>query len=131
MEFAKASGPKQYDWRNKATFLLSAKELGGIIAAGQNAGVSFVHDPKQDGQMLKTLSINPGKEGTFFASVKVNSKQNPAENKEVSIPIGKDDYAVMMALFNHAIPHLFGWGLVFDPIVNAGNSMPDNTSVSE
>ena len=45
-EFALSSGPKEYDWAKKGTFLLSAAECGEMILFdASKPGMELFHDP--------------------------------------------------------------------------------------
>lgn len=46
LEFALSSGPKEYDWTKKGTFLLSAAECGEMILFdASKPGIELFHDP--------------------------------------------------------------------------------------
>ena len=50
-EFANCSGPKEYDWAKKGTFLLAAAECGELLLLDTGKqGLEFFHDPNMGGE---------------------------------------------------------------------------------
>ena len=70
MEFAAVSGPREYDWTKKQTFLLDVIECGEALNLNYDNknGIEFLHDPNMGdsakaGQVTKKFKITPTPDG--------------------------------------------------------------------
>ncbi|XP_057949093.1 single-stranded DNA-binding protein WHY1, chloroplastic-like isoform X2 [Malania oleifera] len=72
LQFAPASGVRQYDWGRKQVFSLSVTEIGTLISLGPKESCEFFHDPfkgkSEEGQVRKVLKVEPLPDGSghFF-----------------------------------------------------------------
>ena len=56
-EFALCSGPKEYDWLKKGTFLLAAAECGELMLLDPTKqGLEFFHDPNMGGELAGQIT---------------------------------------------------------------------------
>ncbi|KAL0336318.1 UNVERIFIED_CONTAM: Single-stranded DNA-binding protein WHY1, chloroplastic [Sesamum calycinum] len=113
LQFAPASGVRQYDWGRKQVFSLSVTEIGNIISLGARDSCEFFHDPfkgkSDEGRVRKVLKVEPLPDGSghFFNLSVQNKLTNVDEN--IYIPITKAEFAVLVSSFNFVIPYLLGW----------------------
>lgn len=121
MEFAPATGVRQYDWTRKQVFALSVVELGGLVGLLSNDTCEFFHDPNMNtsdaGMVRKTLKVEamPDRTGFFFNFMVVNKIEQIDER--FSVPVTKAEFAVMRSSFNFIIPYLMGWHAYTNPSV--------------
>ncbi|KAK6119007.1 hypothetical protein DH2020_047246 [Rehmannia glutinosa] len=72
LQFAPATGVRQYDWGRKQVFSLSVTEIGNIISLGARDSCEFFHDPNKgrsdEGKVRKVLKVEPLPDGSghFF-----------------------------------------------------------------
>ncbi|KAL1550990.1 Single-stranded DNA-binding protein why1, chloroplastic [Salvia divinorum] len=113
LQFAPASGVRQYDWSRKQVFSLSVTEIGHIITLGARGSCEFFHDPNKgksdEGRVRKVLKVEPLPDGSghFFNLSVQNKITNVDEN--IYIPITKAEFAVLVSSFNFVLPYLLGW----------------------
>jgi len=118
LQFAPAAGTRQYDWDRKQIFSLSATEIGTLISLGPTESCEFFHDPfigrSDEGKVRKVLKVEPLSDGSghlFNLSV-LNMLINMEES--IFVPVTKGEYAVLVSLFNFALPYLLGWHTLAD-----------------
>ncbi|XP_057777121.1 single-stranded DNA-binding protein WHY1, chloroplastic isoform X2 [Salvia miltiorrhiza] len=113
LQFAPASGVRQYDWSRKQVFSLSVTEIGHIISLGASNSCEFFHDPNKgksdEGRVRKVLKVEPlpDSSGHFF-NLSVQNKITNVDEK-IYIPITKAEFAVLVSSFNFVLPYLLGW----------------------
>lgn len=113
LQFAPASGVRQYDWGRKQVFSLSVSEMGHLMILGAKDSCEFFHDPfkgkSDEGRVRKVLKVEPLPDGSghFFNLSVQNKLINVDEN--IYIPITKAEFAVLNSTFNFIIPYLLGW----------------------
>ncbi|KAL8035617.1 hypothetical protein ABFS82_12G105900 [Erythranthe guttata] len=113
LQFAPASGVRQYDWSRKQVFSLSVTEIGNIMSLGARDSCEFFHDPNKgrsdEGKVRKVLKAEPLPDGSghFFNLSVQNKLTNVDEN--IYIPVTKAEFAVLVSSFNFVIPYLLGW----------------------
>ncbi|PIN17012.1 hypothetical protein CDL12_10317 [Handroanthus impetiginosus] len=113
LQFAPASGVRQYDWGSKQVFSLSVFEMGNIMSLGTRDSCEFFHDPfkgrSDEGKVRKVLKVEPLPDGSghFFNLSVQNKLINLDEN--IYIPITKAEFAVLVSTFNFVVPYLLGW----------------------
>lgn len=119
LEFAQASGTRQYNWAQRQFFALSVEELGRLIDLGPKENVEIYHTPPSktgsqgDGQIHKVLEVKamPDEQGFYFnLSVKAGG-----ENKRLMLPILRHEMTVLRSLMTYVIPHLVGWQVFCNP----------------
>eukprot|EP01024_Parvocaulis_polyphysoides_P010863 TRINITY_DN13819_c3_g1_i1.p1 TRINITY_DN13819_c3_g1~~TRINITY_DN13819_c3_g1_i1.p1 ORF type:complete len:284 (+),score=25.36 TRINITY_DN13819_c3_g1_i1:78-854(+) len=117
LQFAKSTGPRQYDWNSKVMFAMSALEIGQIIDAPKdNDAYSFFHDPNMNnsskGSVTKSLKIQQDTHGTaFFFSVQQLERGGNKTN--ISVPVSKSEYNVIANIAQFSIPYMLGFDEVF------------------
>eukprot|EP01041_Mallomonas_annulata_P007715 gene7715-15787_t len=120
LEFAPVSGPREYDWSKKGTFMIDVSECGEIIALdiSTKGTLEFLHDPNmgspQAGQITKKLKFLPTQDGKgFFASLQVTDKSSTGPNS-YSLPISLGEFAVLRNIISFCLPRFLafdcGWG---------------------
>ncbi|XP_051145903.1 single-stranded DNA-binding protein WHY1, chloroplastic-like [Andrographis paniculata] len=113
LQFAPASGIRQYDWDRKQVFSLSVSEIGNIISLGARDSCEFYHDPymgrSDEGKVKKVLKVEPLPDGSgHFFNLSVQNKLTKSD-ESIYIPITKAEFAVLVSAFNFIIPYLLGW----------------------
>eukprot|EP00246_Nothoceros_aenigmaticus_P017247 TRINITY_DN8306_c0_g1_i3.p1 TRINITY_DN8306_c0_g1~~TRINITY_DN8306_c0_g1_i3.p1 ORF type:complete len:230 (+),score=23.24 TRINITY_DN8306_c0_g1_i3:98-787(+) len=104
LEFANASGPRQYDWNKKGIFALSVGEIGSVIGLQPGDNCEFYHDPNmgksEQGKVRKSLRIESmaDKQGFFFNLTVANKGESSEER--YNMPISKSEYFIIRALFS-------------------------------
>ncbi|KAF9625497.1 hypothetical protein IFM89_023433 [Coptis chinensis] len=116
LQFAPASGVRQYDWSRKQVFSLSVTEIGTLMGLGAKDSCEFFHDP------------NKGKRrfGFYLAGVQ-NKLLNVDES--IYIPVSKAEFTVLVSAFNYILPFLLGWH-AFANSINPEDSSRFNNSRS-
>eukprot|EP01006_Ploeotia_vitrea_P010816 TRINITY_DN2836_c0_g1_i1.p1 TRINITY_DN2836_c0_g1~~TRINITY_DN2836_c0_g1_i1.p1 ORF type:complete len:250 (+),score=116.63 TRINITY_DN2836_c0_g1_i1:28-750(+) len=120
-EFAPSlAGSRGYDWQQKEYFSISPAEIGELLCLKGDEMAEFSHDPNVNtpdmaGQVVKTLTIRPGKNETRSFDVTVtNAKED--SRVDISVPLTRGEFKVLKSLLNNSLPHMYAWGLVVDPI---------------
>ncbi|KAH6815707.1 ssDNA-binding transcriptional regulator [Perilla frutescens var. frutescens] len=113
LQFAPASGVRQYDWSRKQVFSLSVAEIGNIISLGAKDSCEFFHDPfkgkSDEGRVRKVLKVEPLPDGSgHFFNLSVQNKITNVD-ESIYIPITKAEFAVLVSSFNFVLPYLLGW----------------------
>ncbi|KAK6160010.1 hypothetical protein DH2020_003391 [Rehmannia glutinosa] len=113
LQFAPATGVRQYDWGRKQVFSLSVTEIGNIISLGARDSCEFFHDPNKgrsdEGKVRKVLKVEPLPDGSgHFFNLSVQNKLANLD-ESIYIPITKAEFAVLVSSFNFIIPYLLGW----------------------
>uniref|UniRef100_A0A7N0V593 Uncharacterized protein n=1 Tax=Kalanchoe fedtschenkoi TaxID=63787 RepID=A0A7N0V593_KALFE len=131
LQFAPASGLRQYDWSRKQVFSLSVVEIGTLMSLGPKESCEFFHDPfkgkSDEGKVRKVLKVEPLADGTghFFNLSVQNKLLNMDES--IYIPITKAEFAILNSVFNFILPHLIGWHAYATSIKPGGASRVNNT----
>ncbi|XP_059648881.1 single-stranded DNA-binding protein WHY1, chloroplastic-like [Cornus florida] len=126
LQFAPASGVRQYDWNRKQVFSLSMTEIGTLISLGARDACEFFHDPNKgrsdEGKVRKVLKVEPLPDGSgHFFNLSVQNKLLNLD-ESIYIPVSKAEFAILISAFNFIVPYLLGWH-------NFANSIkPENTS---
>ncbi|XVE91434.1 hypothetical protein REPUB_Repub01dG0009400 [Reevesia pubescens] len=126
LQFAPATGVRQYDWSRKQVFSLSVTEIGTLISLGARDSCEFFHDPfkgkSDEGKVRKVLKVEPLPDGSghFFNLGVQNKLVNVDEN--IYIPITRAEFTVLNSAFNFILPYLLGWHAF------ANSIKPDETS---
>lgn len=113
LQFAPASGVRQYDWSRKQVFSLSVTEIGNIISLGARDSCEFFHDPNKgksdEGRVRKMLKVEPLPDGSgHFFNLSVQNKITNVD-ESIYIPVTKAEFAVLVSSFNFVLPYLLGW----------------------
>ncbi|VFQ66712.1 unnamed protein product [Cuscuta campestris] len=113
LQFAPASGVRQYDWGKKQLFSLSVTELGSLISLGPKESCDFFHDPNKgrsdEGKVRKLLKIEPLPDGSgHFFNLSVQNKLNNTD-ESIYIPVTRAEFTVLVSAFNFILPYLLGW----------------------
>ncbi|KFK33458.1 hypothetical protein AALP_AA5G016000 [Arabis alpina] len=133
LQFAPATGVRQYDWSRKQVFSLSVTEIGNLVSLGPRESCEFFHDPfkgkgSDEGKVRKVLKVEPLPDGSgrFFNLSVQNKLLNVDEN--IYIPITKAEFAVLISAFNFILPHLIGWNAFANSIKPEETSRVNNAS---
>ncbi|CAM8912768.1 unnamed protein product [Rhodiola kirilowii] len=113
LQFAPASGVRQYDWSRKQVFSLSVFEIGTIISLGPKDSCEFFHDPfrgrSDEGKVRKVLKVEPLPDGSgHFFNLSVQIKLMNVD-ESIYIPINKAELAVLVSALKFILPYLLGW----------------------
>ncbi|XP_051149091.1 single-stranded DNA-binding protein WHY1, chloroplastic-like [Andrographis paniculata] len=113
LQFAPASGVRQYDWSRKQVFSLSVTEIGNVLSLGARDSFEFFHDPykgkSDEGKVRKVLKVEPLPDGHgHFFNLSVQNKLINSD-ESIYIPITKAEFAVLVSSFNFIVPYLLGW----------------------
>lgn len=120
MEFASSSGPREYDWSRKGTFLLTATECGDLLMLDRTStGLEFFHDPNMGsqsmGQVTKKVKFATAPDGKgLFLSLAVNDKST--QSAAYSVPVSWAELQVMKSIVQFSIPYFLG----FDQALGSG-----------
>ncbi|KAJ4846723.1 hypothetical protein Tsubulata_048057 [Turnera subulata] len=105
LQFAPATGLRQYDWTRKQVFSLSVAEIGSLISLGAKDSCEIFHDPNigrsDEGKVRKLLRVEPLPDA-------VHNKFTSIE-ESIYVPVTKAEFAVLMTACNYILPHLLGW----------------------
>jgi len=121
LEFAPASGVREYDWTKKGTFLLGPTECGDILTMrpDNKEGLEFLRDPKmgspQTGNTAKKLRILPitfidGR--SMFISLQISGKSSEPVNFNLPLRVG--ELAVIQTLISYCLPRFLAFDCVWD-----------------
>ncbi|KAK6139298.1 hypothetical protein DH2020_026957 [Rehmannia glutinosa] len=106
LQFAPATGVRQYDWGRKQVFSLSVTEIGNIISLGARDSCEFFHDPNKGRSYIGLVedSCQGGRNNKLplVYCFHKHSVQNKLANLDESIyiPITKAEFAVLVSSFN-------------------------------
>ena len=126
-ELANSTAPRQYDWGNKSSFMLSATEAAELAdRMAANSGCSFFHDPgagtSARGATNKKFVVEPMPDGSggLFVNVSVTSKSsgnggaNDGGAKSFhSVPVSYGESAAIRHLIVYLVPRLMGFDELF------------------
>ncbi|CAN1349053.1 Single-stranded DNA-binding protein WHY1, chloroplastic, partial [Linum perenne] len=132
LQFAPASGVRQYDWSRKQVFSLSVTEIGSLMSLGAKESCEFFHDPNKgksdEGKIRKILKVEPLPDGSghFFNLSVQNKPLNMDES--IYIPVTRAEFAVLIAAFNYLLPYLIGWHAYANSIIPGESTRPNNAS---
>jgi hypothetical protein len=137
LEFASSSGPREYDWSKKGTFLLSATECGDLLMLDKTStGLEFFHDPNMGaqnaGQVTKKVKFATAPDGKgLFLSLAVNDKAT--QSAAYSVPVSWGELQVMKSIVQYSIPHFLGFDQALSSAVtmnlgDEGSSMGSGSS---
>ncbi|PKA64494.1 Single-stranded DNA-binding protein WHY1, chloroplastic [Apostasia shenzhenica] len=132
LQFAPASGTRQYDWNRKQVFSLSVGEIGTLMGLGAKDACEFFHDPfkgkSEEGKVRKFLKVEPLPDGNghFFNLSVQNRLMNVDES--IYIPIAKSELIILNSAFNFILPYLLGWHAFADTIKPEDSSRNNFTS---
>ena len=118
IEFANSSGPKEYDWTKKGTFLLAAAECGELLLLDQSkTGAEFFHDPNMGtptaGQVTKKLKLSTAADGKgLYVSLMVNDKAK--QSTSYSVPVSWGELQVLKSIASFSIPRMLGFDQVWE-----------------
>ncbi|KAJ8484239.1 hypothetical protein OPV22_016724 [Ensete ventricosum] len=113
LTFWPAVGQMKYDWQKKQAIALSPTEVGSLIALGPADSCDFLHDPAMksslEGQVKKSLSISPMKDGTGYVLhfTVVNNVQKT--NERFVVPVTKAEFTAVRTVLSYVLPHIMGW----------------------
>lgn len=132
LQFAPASGVRQYDWGRKQVFSLSVTEIGNIISLGARDSCEFFHDPfkgkSDEGRVRKVLKVEPLPDGSgHFFNLSVQNKLTNVD-ESIYIPITKAEFAVLVSSFNFVVPYLLGWHTFASSIKPEDANRANNTN---
>ncbi|KAG9457069.1 hypothetical protein H6P81_001577 [Aristolochia fimbriata] len=114
------AGQKQkYDWEKKQYFLLSATEVGAMMALGPTESCELFHDPSMKtslaGQVRKSFSVSPTTDGSgYFFNLNVTNN-NLKTSERLFLPVTKAEFAVMRSAFSFILPYVMGWNQLTNP----------------
>ena len=119
-EIAPCVGTREYDWKQKSTFLLDPTECGEIVSMNTKVGCDFFHDPfmsdpTKSGMITKKMSWKPSQDGRgMFLTLTVSEKGSSDASTSISIPITWAELEVMRSILRYSIPYYLGfhevWG---------------------
>ena len=122
-ELANATAPRQYDWGNKSSFMLSATEAAELAdRMAANSGCSFFHDPgagtSARGATNKKFVVEPMPDGSggLFVNVSVTSKSSGNDGGAKSfhsVPVSYGESAAIRHLIVYLVPRLMGFDELF------------------
>ena len=126
-ELANSTAPRQYDWSNKSSFMLSATEAAELAdRMAANAGCSFFHDPgagtSARGATNKKFVVEPMPDGSggLFVNVSVTSKSGGGGGGDGagaksfhSVPVSYGESAAIRHLIVYLVPRLMGFDELF------------------
>ncbi|KAL8197841.1 hypothetical protein R6Q57_030185 [Mikania cordata] len=132
LQFAPASGVRQYDWSRKQVFSLSVSEIGSLISLGARDSCEFFHDPfkgkSDEGRVRKVLKVEPLPDGSgHFFNLSVQNKLINME-ESIYIPVTKAEFAILISAFNFAVPYLLGWHTFVNSINPEGTARLNNAN---
>ena len=120
LEFAPATGARQYDWSRKQTISLSPVELAELAdALDRGRAVSFFHDPnmgtQRQGALTKSLKGEPMPDGSggAFLNMAVSGSAAGAGAKH-NVAVSRAEFAALKMLAEFLVPRLMGFGEVFE-----------------
>jgi len=133
LEFAQASGQREYNWAKRGTFLLDVTECGSLLAACQQGTevVEFLHDPNMGtsdaGKTNKKLRWTGIQDGSgVFIGLQVNDKSTgQAVQTTYSVPLTWGEVEVIKTLITYCIPRFLAFDRVWE---NPGLSLPPGIS---
>uniref|UniRef100_A0A7N0ULW7 Uncharacterized protein n=1 Tax=Kalanchoe fedtschenkoi TaxID=63787 RepID=A0A7N0ULW7_KALFE len=134
LQFAPASGFRQYDWSRKQVFSLSVFEVGSIISLGPKDSCEFFHDPfkgrSDEGKVRKVLKVEPLPDGSghFFNLSVQNRLLNVDES--IYIPINKAEFTVLVSAMKFILPYLLGWNAFANSIKPEDSLRGNNANAS-
>jgi len=117
LELANATAPRQYDWGNKGSFMLSATEAAELAdRMASNAPCSFFHDPgaggANRGNVNKAFKVEPMPDGS--GGLFVNLQTTSGGNKSfVSVPVSYGESAALRHILVYLVPKIAGFDEVF------------------
>ena len=117
LELANATAPRQYDWGNKGSFMLSATEAAELAdRMASNAPCSFFHDPgaggANRGNVSKAFKVEPMPDGS--GGLFVNLQTTSGGNKSfVSVPVSYGESAALRHILVYLVPKIAGFDEVF------------------
>ena len=125
-ELANSTAPRQYDWGNKSSFMLSATEAAELAdRMAANSGCSFFHDPgagtSARGATNKKFVVEPMPDGSggLFVNVSVTSKSSSGNDggggakSFHSVPVSYGESAAIRHLIVYLVPRLMGFDELF------------------
>jgi len=123
LEMAPAVGPRQYDWNQKQTIMLSPLELVELTESLHfGRGVNFFHDPgmgtNRQGAMTKSLKAEPMPDGSggIFLNMGVTmggDGGNGGSRVNMNIAVSFAEFAALRHLSAYLVPRLMGFSEVF------------------
>ena len=123
LEMAPAVGPRQYDWAQKQTIMLSPLELVELTESLHfGRGVNFFHDPgmgtNRQGAMTKSLKAEPMPDGSggIFLNMGVTTGgdgANGGQRVNMNIAVSFAEFAALRHLSAYLTPRLMGFAEVF------------------
>lgn len=123
LEMAPAVGPRQYDWAQKQTIMLSPLELVELTESLHfGRGVNFFHDPgmgtNRQGAMTKSLKAEPMPDGSggIFLNMGVTTGgdgANGGQRVNMNIAVSFAEFAALRHLSAYLAPRLMGFAEVF------------------
>jgi len=141
LEFAQASGQREYNWAKRGTFLLDVNECGTLMfninqaqmGSGNGDSVEFIHDPNigtaEAGKTNKKMRWTGMADGSgVFIGLQVNEKSvngQAPQSTTYSVPLSWGEVEVLKTLITHCIPRFLGFDKIWD---NPGLSLPPGVS---
>ena len=123
LEMAPAVGPRQYDWNQKQTIMLSPLELVELTESLHfGRGVNFFHDPgmgtNRQGAMTKSLKAEPMPDGSggIFLNMGVTTGgdgSSGGQRVNMNIAVSFAEFAALRHLSAYLAPRLMGFAEVF------------------
>ena len=117
LELANATAPRQYDWGNKGSFMLSATEAAELVdRMASHAPCAFFHDPgagsANRGAVNKAFKVEPMPDGS--GGLFVNLQTTSAGRKSfVSVPVSYGESAALRHILAYLVPKIAGFDEVF------------------
>ncbi|CAN0925910.1 Single-stranded DNA-binding protein WHY1, chloroplastic, partial [Linum grandiflorum] len=132
LQFAPASGLRQYDWSRKQVFSLSVTEIGTLVSLGTKESCEFFHDPNKgksdEGKIRKVLKVEPLPDGSgHFFNLSVQNKPLNLD-ESIYIPVTRAEFTVLVSAFNYILPYLIGWHAYANSITPGDSTKPNNAS---
>lgn len=133
LEFALASGQREYNWAKKGTFLLDVNECGTLLyninqvqlGSKNNDAVEFLHDPNigtpDAGKTNKKLRWVKMSDGVFITLQVTDKSGQTPQVTTYTLPLSWGEIEVIKTLISYCIPRFLAFDKVWD---NPGLSLP-------